>query len=84
MRNPTDEEITWLLVPIISDGFNRLLGALEKAEAVKKTKGMRDHYRGVGSKYYDLVTEQIVLTARYGEPGVRKLFLQAHQEPDTE
>lgn len=35
---------------------------------------MRGHYKGIGSKYYDLVTEQIVLMAKYGVPGVRQLF----------
>jgi hypothetical protein len=83
MRNATDDEITWLLVPIISDGFNRSLGALEKAGAVD-TKRMRVHYRGIGSEYYDLVTDQIVLTARYGVSGVRKLFLQAGGVPEAE
>jgi hypothetical protein len=45
---------------------------------------MRDHYRGIGSKYYDLVPEQIVLTARSAVPAVRELFLQAGQGPDAE
>ncbi len=73
MSNPTDDEIRGLLIGIISDGFNRSLGALEAAGAVD-TKKMRGHYKGVGSKFYDLVTEQVVLTAKYGVTGVRTLF----------
>jgi hypothetical protein len=33
---------------------------------------MRLHYKGIGSKFYDMVTEQIILTAKYGAPGVRQ------------
>lgn len=36
---------------------------------------MDRQYRGIGSKYYDLVTEQIVLTAKFGAPGARHLLL---------
>ena len=73
MRSPTDKELVGLLVRIINDGFNRSLGALEAAGAVSSKK-MRSQYRGIGSEYYDLVTEQMVLTATYGVPGIRKLF----------
>jgi hypothetical protein len=75
MRNPTDDEIAGRLVAIISDGFNRSLGALEAAGALDLTK-LRRHYAGVGSKYYDIVTEQIELAAKHGEPGLRELFLE--------
>lgn len=74
MRNPTDDQVAAVLIGIISDGFNRSLGALEAADAVD-TQKMRRHYTGVGSKSYDMVTEQIALTAKYGAPGVRQLFL---------
>jgi hypothetical protein len=82
MPNPTDDQITGLLIGIISDGFNRSLGALEAAGAVD-TKKMRRHYTGIGSKFYDMVTEQIVLTAKYGAPGVRQLFLDQAELPDS-
>lgn len=82
MRNPTDDEIAGRLIEIISDGFNRSLGALEAAEAVD-TKKMRRHYTGIGSKFYDMVTEQIVLTAKYAAPGVRQLFLDDGEVPDA-
>ena len=73
MNNPTDEEIAGRLVAIISDGFNRSIGALVQAGALDTTK-MQKYYTGVGSKFYDLVTEQITLTARYGAPSLRQLF----------
>ncbi len=74
MPNPTDEEIAARLVGIISDGFNRSLGALEHARALN-TSRVRIQYKGVGSKYHDLVTAQIELTARYGVAAVRELSL---------
>ena len=80
MRNATDDQIAGLLIGIISDGFNRSLGALEAAGAVD-TKKLRRHYSGVGSKFYDIVTEQTVLTAKYGAPGVQQLFLD--EVPDS-
>ena len=73
MKNPTDQEIAGRLVNIISDGFNRSLGALEQAGAID-TKKLREHYKGIGSKFYDVVTEQIEYTARYAAPAMRKLF----------
>ncbi|MES2569327.1 MAG: hypothetical protein V4710_04650 [Verrucomicrobiota bacterium] len=73
MKNPTDQEIAGRLVAIISDGFNRSLNALEKAGAID-TRKMRGHYDGIGSKFYDVVTEQIEYTARYAAPAMRQLF----------
>jgi hypothetical protein len=73
MNNPTDQEIAVRLVGIISDGFNRSLGALERAGAVD-TKNMRKHYTGIGSKFYDVVTEQIEYTALHAAPAIRQLF----------
>ena len=73
MKNPTDQEIAERLVNIISDGFNRSLGALEQAGAID-TKKLRQHYKGIGSKFYDVVTEQIDYTARNAAPVMRQLF----------
>ncbi len=73
MKQPTDKQIEAILGGIISDGFKRSLGALVKAGAIDTTK-LPEHYKGVGSKYYDLVTEQIELTAKYGAKGIRHLF----------
>ncbi len=75
MNKPTDEEINNTLVGIIGDGFNRSMMALEKAGAIDRTK-MNKHYCGVGSKYYDLVTEQMEYTARYASPVLRQLFCE--------
>jgi hypothetical protein len=81
MLNPEDDAVAGWLVAIIADGFNRSLGALEAAGAVN-TKQLRAQYTGVGSKYYDVVTEQIVLTARYAAPHLRRLVLEGLTEPD--
>ena len=56
MREPTNEEIEGTLVGIIADGFNRSLGALREAGAID-TKELEKKYAGVGSEYYDLLTE---------------------------
>jgi hypothetical protein len=71
MSIPSEKELAGLLVGIISDGFNRSLRALAEAGAVD-TKKLHTQYKGVGSKYYDLVTAQIELTAKNGAAGIRK------------
>ena len=73
MKNPTDKQIEAVLGGIIGDGFNRSLGVLVEAGVVDM-KRLSNHYKGMGSKYYDLVTEQIALTAKYSTRGIRQLF----------
>ena len=73
MSNLTDEQIRGLLVDFISDGFNRSLNALEQAGALD-TRKLRAAYTGMGSKYYDLVTEQIGYTAQFGVAQIRRLI----------
>lgn len=73
MRNPTDEEIETRLIAIIVDGFNRSIKLLESAGAIS-TKNMKSQGWTRGCKYYDSVTEQVILTARYGMLGIRDLF----------
>lgn len=73
MPNPSEQELTNLLVKIVSDGFNRSLGVLQD-ERVVDSKKMAVHYRGTGSKLYDLVTKQIEQTATWAAPAVRDLF----------
>jgi hypothetical protein len=73
MSHPTDEEIAEQLIALISDGFNRSMGELVKAGAIDTAK-LHEQYKGVGSKFYDLVTEQITLTAKHGTPCIRRLF----------
>lgn len=58
MSNLTDQEMCSLLIDIISDGFNRSLNALEEAGAVN-TRELGSAYSGIGSKYYDLITERL-------------------------
>ena len=82
MKNPTDKEIQNVLGGILGDGFNRCLGALVKAGAIDTSK-LHKHYKGVGSKYYDLVTEQIEITAKYGTQGVRHLFSDDDEQEKT-
>ena len=73
MSNLTEERIRGLLVDFISDGFNRSLNALDQAGAID-TKKLRAAYTGIGSKYYDLVTEQSDFTAQYGAARIRTLI----------
>lgn len=70
-----------MLVQILSDGFNRSLSALRNARAVD-TRVMDSGYKGVGSKYYDLVTEQIELTAQHGTAAIRNLFADEPFSPE--
>lgn len=67
--NARREEIYGLLINILTAGFNRSIGALEQAGAVD-TRKMRQHYTGIGSKYHDLVTAQIEMTAKYGTDAI--------------
>jgi hypothetical protein len=48
----------WLL-DVMTDAFNRSLNALEASGAIDLTQ-LRSEYRGVGSKYYDLVTQEML------------------------
>lgn len=73
MSSSDEERIRGILVNIISDGFNRSIGTLEEAGAID-TKKTRTEYKGIGSKYYDLVTEEIEYTAKYGARGVLELL----------
>lgn len=83
MKNPTDKQIQNVLGGILGDGFNRCLGALVKAGAIDTSK-LNQHYKGMGSKYYDLVTEQIVITAKYGTQGIRHLFSSDDEHAETD
>ncbi|MEQ8768770.1 MAG: hypothetical protein RL885_32995 [Planctomycetota bacterium] len=78
---PTDDEIMEQLIGIIVDGFNRSLAVLRSARAVD-TSVMDEHYSGIGSQYYDLVTEQIQLTAEAGVEAIRDLFRQGGDNRD--
>lgn len=60
------------LSPILSDGFNRSLRALEEAGALDLTE-LRKKYTGVGSEYYDVVTLALETTADYARPAIREI-----------
>lgn len=62
-----------LLMAMLSDGFNRSLNALKEAGAINMDK-LSSGYTGVGSKYYDLVTQQMEFTLKSASPQIVKLF----------
>ena len=68
-----EQHLKGLLVNIMSDGLNRSMGALDDAGAIDRTKLMTE-YCGIGSKYYDIVTEQLELTAEYCAQSVLDLM----------
>jgi hypothetical protein len=73
MSHPNEKAVADRLTSIIGDAFNRSLGALERAGAID-TKKLAKQYKGIGSKYYDIVTEQINLTVKTGAPWICELF----------
>jgi hypothetical protein len=80
-RTPTDDEIRGALVLILSDSFNRSAGALRDVGAIDWRR-WAPHYKGVGSTYYDLVTDQIILSATLSTPLIRALFESRPLERD--
>ena len=76
MKHPSNLELEAVLAEIISDGFNRSLNALAQAGAIDTTK-LAEQYKGAGSKYYDLVTAQIALTAQHGAKSIKILYSEA-------
>ncbi len=73
MNNELDKKIEGILVGAMADGFNRSLKALEDAGAIDRKEMMKE-YTGMGSKYYDMVTEQFEYTAHYAKEAVRALI----------
>ncbi len=71
MSNELEKKIQSMLIGIMSDGFNRSVGALENSGALD-TKKMKSDYSGIGSKYYDIVTNELERTARHAAPEVIK------------
>ena len=63
----------------IQHGFNRSIGALENANAIDSTE-MRNEYKGVGSKYYDLVTEQIEYTEKQLESVIDEIVKNINEQ----
>ncbi|MGD9365565.1 MAG: hypothetical protein PVH87_07715 [Desulfobacteraceae bacterium] len=73
MSKELEEKIASLVSGLMTDGFNRSLRALNEAGAIDLKK-MKKEYRGVGSKYYDMVTEQMDLTVEYSKPLIKKMI----------
>ncbi|WP_460241594.1 hypothetical protein [Aurantivibrio infirmus] len=73
MNDDLEKRIEGALIGIMSDGFNRSLGALEGAGAID-LKEMRKEYKGNGSRNYDLVTEQLEYTAKYGKSSILEII----------
>lgn len=80
-----EDEIADLLWNLMTDGFNRSMNALRDARAVN-TKKMDREYCGVGSRYYDMVTEQMKLTVSYAKPTIQKMAedYEARQQVDNQ
>lgn len=76
MKHPSNVVLEAVLAEIISDGFNRSLNALAQAGAIDTTK-FAEHYKGSGSKYYELVTAQIALSAQHGAKSIELLYPEA-------
>jgi len=74
-----EKQLEALLIGILSDGFNRSLSALESDGAID-TKKMRKEYKGVGSKYYDLVTRELENTAKLALPELQNLVGKLNNE----
>ncbi|MCL6415271.1 hypothetical protein MIB92_06390 [Aestuariirhabdus sp. Z084] len=58
-----NREIEAILSRALSDGFNRSINALEECGAIDTAK-LTEKYSGVGSEYYDIVTQALEHTAR--------------------
>ena len=79
MNDELDEKIEGILIGIMADAFNRSMNALEKAGAINRKEMMTD-YKGIGSKYYDLVTEQFEYTAHYTKVMIRDLIKEENNK----
>ena len=73
LTQPSISQLKSQLVGIIADGFNRSISALEENGAIDCDR-LREHYQGIGSKYYDVVTKQIELTAEYAATSLHRMF----------
>ncbi len=73
MSISNEEKIRSFLIGIMNDGFSRSLGGLEEVGAVDTTEMRRD-YKGIGSKYYDVVTKELEYTAKCAAPTLLKFL----------
>lgn len=68
-----EEAILKTFVAFQTDSFNRALSVLRGVGAVDTTE-MRREYKGIGSKYYDMVTESFDVTASYARQSIKKVI----------
>jgi hypothetical protein len=67
------ERLKTLLIYAMTDAFNRSISSLEAAGACSLKK-MRSEYKGVGSRYYDVVTEAMLQTIAHHQPTFEQFF----------
>ena len=79
MDHCLEHTVESLLIGGMADGFNRSIRVLKENKALDTTK-LEEMYSGVGSTYYDLVTEQLELTARYAMPELLRLINEELQK----
>jgi hypothetical protein len=66
----------------MSDAFNRSINALEEAGAFSLKK-MRSDYNGVGSRYYNVVTEAILQTIAQHQPTFEQFISKQSKSSST-
>lgn len=81
MNDELENKIQSLLIGIMSDGFNRSINALDDAGALN-TKKLKSEYKGTGSKYYDIVTNELEGTALDATSAIKELIAKAIIESD--
>ena len=68
-----------LLIDAMTDAFNRSISALESAGAFS-LREMRSEYKGVGSRYYDVVTEAMLQTIAQHQPAFEQFFRNQNKD----
>jgi hypothetical protein len=75
----SEDRIKGFLIGVMTDGFNRSVGALEEAGAIDASE-MRTQYKGIGSKYYDVVTKELEYTAEFAAKEFAKFIEESKVE----
>jgi len=83
MSDHLNKELERRLASIITDAVNRSINALQDAGAIDTGK-LRKQYTGGGSKYYDIVTEQIEATVATAAPWIAELFVPGQRSDERE
>jgi hypothetical protein len=72
MSTPPLGQLERLWLDVMTDAFNRSLNTLEASGAIDLRK-LKAAYSGVGSKYYDLVTQEMLSALRHQRAALEKL-----------